>query len=221
MTDPVLLQQAPFHIWAVPVLHDNFVYLVCRGRDAVLVDAGAAGPVETLLQKEGLALRRMLITHRHGDHTAGAARLQARIQPGGQVPEPVEAIALPGHTADDQGYYYPSAGVVFTGDCLINGACGRVIGGSMPALFESIQRIKQLPGETLVLGGHDYLMDNLQFGLQQEPGDPAIQARMALYKQNPTAALFATLAEEQRTNVFLQAPDLATFSVLRHAKDHF
>jgi len=71
-----------------------------------------------------------------------------------------------------------------------------------------------------VLGGHDYLMDNLQFGLQQAPGNAAIQARLTLYQQNPAAALFATLAEEQRTNVFLQASDLATFAALRNAKDH-
>ncbi len=221
MSTPILLRQTPFRIWAVPVLNDNFVYLVCRGPDAVLVDAGAAQPVEAVLQKEGLTLRQILLTHRHGDHTAGAERLQTRIQPGGQFPEPVETLALPGHTADDKGYYYPAAGVVFTGDCLINGACGRVIAGSMQALFESLQRIKQLPDETLVLGGHDYLMDNLQFGLQQAPGNSAIQARLALYQQTPVAALFATLAEEQRTNVFLQAPDLATFAVLRNAKDHF
>jgi len=221
MSTPILLKQTPFRIWAVPVLNDNFVYLVCRGTDAVLVDAGAAQPVEAALQNEGLTLRQILLTHGHGDHTAGAERLKTRIQPGGRLPEPVETLALPGHTADDKGYYYPAAGVVFTGDCLINGACGRVIGGSMQALFQSIQRIKQLPGETLVLGGHDFLMDNLQFGLQQEPGNAAIQARLALYRQDPPAALFATLAEEQRTNVFLQAPDLATFSALRNAKDHF
>lgn len=216
-----LLKNAPFRLWAVPVLTDNFVYLVCCGQDAVLVDAGEAKPVEAVLQKEGLTLRQILLTHRHGDHTAGAERLQDRIQSGGRVPEPVETLALPGHTRDDRGYYYPSAGVVFTGDCLINGACGRVIAGSMQALFESIQRIKQLPDETLVLGGHDYLLGNLQFGLQQEPGNEAIQARMALYNQNPMAALFVTLAEEKRTNVFLRAPDLASFTALRDAKDHF
>ncbi len=217
----VLPRQTPFSIWAVPVLTDNFVYLVCCGQDAVLVDAGAAQPVEAVLQKEGLTLRQILLTHRHGDHTAGAERLQTRIQPGGRLPEPVETLALPGHTAEDKGYYYPAAGVVFTGDCLINGACGRVIGGSMQALFESLKRIKQLPDETLVLGGHDYLMDNLQFGLQQEPGNTAIQARIALYNRNPTAALFVTLAEEQRTNLFLRAPDLASFTALRDAKDRF
>ncbi len=221
MFEPVLLKQTPFRIWAVSVLNDNFVYLVCCGQDAVLVDAGAAQPVETVLQKEGLVLRQILLTHGHGDHTAGAERLLAQIRSGGRLPEPVETLALPGHTDEDRGYYYPSAGVVFTGDCLINGACGRVIGGSMQALFDSIQRIKKLPGETLVLGGHDYLMDNLQFGLQQEPGNPAILSRLALYQRNPAAALFVTLAEELRTNVFLRASDLASFSALRKAKDHF
>jgi len=216
-----LLKQTPFRIWAVSVLTDNFVYLVCCRQDAVLVDAGEAEPVETVLQKEGLALRQILLTHGHGDHTAGAGRLQGCIQSGGRLPEPVETLALPGHTRDDRGYYYPSAGVVFTGDCLINGACGRVISGSMQALFESIQRIKQLPVDTLVLGGHDYLLDNLQFGLRQEPGNAAIQARQVLYKQDPAAALFVTLAEEQRTNVFLRAPDLASFTALRDAKDQF
>lgn len=215
------LERGPFRVLVVPVLTDNFVYVVCRDQDAVLVDAGQVEPVEAVLAEEQLVLRQVLVTHAHGDHTAGLARLRAQVQPGGLLPGPVEKLALPGHTPDDVGFYYPSIGVVFTGDCLINGACGRVITGSMRDLYESLQHLKALPPDTLMLGGHDYLPDNLQFARDQEPHNAAIQERLAHYAQEPYAGLFLSLAEEMRTNPFLQAADLETFAALRRAKDRF
>jgi hydroxyacylglutathione hydrolase len=206
----------------VPVLQDNFVYLVCRGHDAVVIDAGETQPVEAVLGACGLQLRAALLTHRHGDHAAGYTRMQQLVQ--GQVtsaPGPVEVLMLPGHTEEDMGFYFPVPGVVFTGDCLINGACGRVLGGSFGALYASLQRIKQLPADTLVCGGHDYLLDNLRFAQSCEPTNTAIQERMERYAQDPAGAVFVTLEEEKTTNPFLRVPDLEAFITLRKAKDRF
>ncbi|WP_372847411.1 MBL fold metallo-hydrolase, partial [Pontiella sp.] len=57
-----------YEVLAVPVLADNFVYLVCRDGQAVLIDAGVAGPVFQTLEQELLQLREILITHTHQDH---------------------------------------------------------------------------------------------------------------------------------------------------------
>ncbi len=216
------VQRGDYEVVAIPVLQDNFVYVVRRGANAVTIDAGAFTPLAAYLRAHALCLRAAFLTHGHADHAAGFAQLQQWVRPDvDQLPGPIERIELPGHTDNDVGFYFPAAGVVFTGDCLIHGACGRVLGGSVEALYQSLLRIKALPSETLVLGGHDYLLENLRFGIEQEPDNEAIRARLDLYHREPASALFVSLAEEIASNPFLRAPDLAAFAALRQAKDQF
>ncbi len=220
--DIVRIQRGSVEILAIPVCRDNLVYLVCQDGQAVLIDAGSAAPVRACLAANHLRLCNILLTHRHADHTAGATALRADIQQ--QNPSAVgsvEMLSVPGHTANDAAFYFPAAAAVFTGDCLINGACGRIFGGSATELYESLMRIAQLPVETLVLGGHDYLADNLRFGLSVEPDNDAIRNRLALYQRDPAAALFVSLEEEKKTNPFLRATTAESFAALRKAKDRF
>ncbi len=213
----------PWLVAAIPVRQDNFVYVIAKEADAIVIDAGEAAPVLAYLQAKKLVLRDILLTHQHRDHTAGFEELQRTAEPGG-VPwsDDIITLHLPGHTAVDVGYYVRAARVLFTGDCLINGACGRVLEGRLADLYASLQRIKELPGDTRILGGHDYLLDNLQFALQHSPDDAAaLQSRMACYASDPGRALFVSLDDEQATNPFLQAEDLDAFVQLRKAKDLF
>lgn len=216
------INRPPFEILVVPVLQDNLVYLVCRGGRAVLIDAGAADPVRRALKKNKLVLTDILLTHRHADHTAGEREVRSLIDRGeGRVEATVDSLPVPGHTAGDTAWYFPEARALFTGDALINGACGRPIEGSAAQLYESLQRINALPGDTLILGGHDYLDENLRFGLAIDAGNAAIRARLDLYRRDPAAALFVPLDEERRTNVFLQAQSAGEFATLRQAKNRF
>ncbi len=61
----------------VPAFKDNYVWLLCRGRDAVVVDPGDAAPVERALRDRGLVLGAILLTHHHADHVGGVASLVA------------------------------------------------------------------------------------------------------------------------------------------------
>lgn len=63
------------HLLAIPVLSDNYVWLLHNGCDALVCDPGQAEPVIAFLQKNGLRLADILITHHHADHTAGISRL--------------------------------------------------------------------------------------------------------------------------------------------------
>lgn len=219
---PVRIRRGPIDLLVVPVLQDNFVYLVCRGDQAVLVDAGEGGPVLHELETRHLRLRQILITHRHADHTAALPELMRRVVL--EAPDavgPVEALSTPGHTAGDVSFYFPEAAAVFTGDTLINGACGRPFDGSVVQLFDSLQLIKKLPPDTLVLGGHDYLSENLRFGLTIEPDNPAISARLELYLKDPVSALFVSLQHEVETNVFLRAKTVDEFAGFRRDKNRF
>ncbi|AGA89601.1 hydroxyacylglutathione hydrolase [Thioflavicoccus mobilis 8321] len=63
----------------IPALDDNYIWLLHEGdrRQAAVVDPGEAEPVLAALAARGLDLAAILITHHHGDHTAGIADLVA------------------------------------------------------------------------------------------------------------------------------------------------
>ncbi len=112
---------------------DNYIWLLERGRHAVLVDPGDAGPALAHLAAAGLQLVAILVTHHHPDHTGGIEGILAQLQ--GDVPIPVygpasediasvncplvdgdrvelpelqasfEVIAVPGHTRGHIAYY--------------------------------------------------------------------------------------------------------------------
>jgi len=65
-------------------------------------------------------------------------------------------LHTPGHTEGSVSFYAPSAGVLFSGDTLFRGTCGRtdVAGGSPARMISSLRRLATLPPETRVLPGH-------------------------------------------------------------------
>jgi len=219
-------------VLVVPVLRDNFAYLVCRAGEAVLIDAGEANPVFQAVEENELCLQKLLITHTHHDHIGGCRLIQDRL--GVQSVSPAvesgefsvlgtvcHSISTPGHMAVHKIYYFPELNVLFTGDTLINGACGRLLGGTAEQLFSSLRKICELPDETRIFGGHDYLVDNMEFALSVEPDNVEMKARIDLYRTDPAAAIFATLAEEKKTNPFLRVDTAEEFAELRRRKDYF
>lgn len=217
---PIWIKRKHADILVVPVLEDNFVYLVSNGGQAILIDAGEASPVRAALACNGLALRHIFITHKHGDHVFGHRELKEEIiRPDPFAAGSAKTLPAPGHTPDGKMFYFPEDDALFAGDTLINGACGRP--SDLSALFQSLEKIKGLPARTLLFGGHDYLVENLEFGLDVEPDNPEIRERLSLYHRDPGAALFVSLEEELQTNVLLRAPDLETFTALRLAKNRF
>ena len=222
----------PFEVLAVPVLGDNFVYLVCLEGDAVLIDAGEANPIFQALEENDLRLQKILITHTHHDHVGGCREIQDRL--GVQSVSPAvesgefpilgtlyQSISTPGHMAVHKIYYFQELGMLFTGDTLINGACGRLLGGTAEQLFSSLHKICDLPDETRIFGGHDYLVDNMEFAQTIEPDNTDIIERLACYHTAPAAAIFVTLAEEKKTNPFLRVKSVEEFAELRRRKDSF
>lgn len=225
-------QVGGFDVLAVPVLRDNFVFLVCRDGNALLIDAGDADPVFKALEQEQLQLQGVLITHAHHDHNGGCRAIQDRLgvlstSPGVEAGQNVfagtvyQSVSTPGHVSVHKCFYFPELGMLFTGDTLINGACGRILGGTASQLFASLQWIKSLPDETRIFGGHDYLMGNMEFARSVEPENTDIQDRIDRYHNDPVGAVFVTLAEEKKTNPFLRVDTLDAFVDLRRAKDDF
>jgi hydroxyacylglutathione hydrolase len=63
------------HIHAIPAFSDNYIWMMHDGRDAVVVDPGAAEPVEATLAQMGLSLNAIVLTHLHYDHCWGVPGL--------------------------------------------------------------------------------------------------------------------------------------------------
>jgi hydroxyacylglutathione hydrolase len=217
----------------VPCLSDNYAYVLRApgSQRAVVVDPGEAAPVERALERLGLTLGAVLATHHHGDHVGGTRELAQRF-PGlkvyghvsdqGRIPEQSEllqhgdefqveglsfrALHIPGHTRGALGYF--GEGAVFTGDTLFAGGCGRLFEGTPAQMYESLNvTLGALPDDTQVYCGHEYTASNLRFAAHVEPGNAAVNAkvaRVAEQRARGEATVPSTLAEEKATNPFLR-----------------
>jgi len=230
---------------------DNYIYLLEYADGlALAVDPGQADPVLNEIAARSLKLTHLLITHHHADHTGGIAPLKKQtgcavvagnaehVGPtdialaDGQTladgPLKIRCIATPGHTARSVCYYVfdgdLSSPLLFTGDTLFVLGCGRMFETDAPTMFASLQKLAQLPDDTLVYPGHDYTEENIRFALTKKPGDQELTARLndTQNKMNinlPTVP--SRLGDEKRLNPFLTAPDAETFARLRKQKDVF
>ena len=60
---------------ALPAMADNYIWMLHNGSEAVVCDPGEAEPAIDALQRQGLALAAILVTHRHADHVGGVNTL--------------------------------------------------------------------------------------------------------------------------------------------------
>src|ERR1700710_207708 len=60
---------------ALPAFADNLIWMLHDGRQALVVDPGAAAPVANALHEQGLRLAAILVTHHHADHVGGLVEL--------------------------------------------------------------------------------------------------------------------------------------------------
>src|SRR5690554_4960534 len=71
------------HVIPIPALSDNYIWLLRQdgSKRAAVVDPGDAAPVIEYIEREGLVLESVLVTHHHHDHTGGLEELVARYRP--------------------------------------------------------------------------------------------------------------------------------------------
>jgi hydroxyacylglutathione hydrolase len=139
-------------------------------------------------------------------------------------------IACPGHTEDHVAFFGASPGqdpLLFCGDTLFAGGCGRLLGGTATQLYESLRKFTELPSKTRVFCAHEYTLNNLLFAADLLPENAAIQARLTLVRRQRAQnelTLPSSLKVECNTNPFLLAVlsgSLAQFTAWRAAKDTF
>ncbi|VDP19608.1 unnamed protein product [Schistosoma margrebowiei] len=110
-------------------------------------------------------------------------------------------------------------GVVFTGDTLFLGGCGRFFEGTAEQMFKAlIEVLSKLPKPTKVYCGHEYTVKNLEFGLTVEPKNEALKHRLEAVRRlraSNQASVPGTIGEELATNPFMRVCET---DVLAHAK---
>lgn len=101
-------------------------------------------------------------------------------------------------------------------------------------MWQSLNRLAALDGDTLVYPGHDYTVANYEFSLSIEPGNTDVQKQLDEIKAGGTGCP-STIEQERLTNIFLRAnddfvrsamnmPDCPAedvFAAFRRAKDSF
>ncbi len=249
----------------IPVLADNYTWLLHAKQSgaAYVVDPGESAPVAQAIEQAGLTLEGILLTHRHHDHIGGVEGLARSGLPVfgpdhpqlSAVTQPLthgdtltlsgldakfQVMAVPGHTLEHIAFY--GEGLLFAGDALFAGGCGRMFEGSAEQMQGYLAMLRTLPDETQLFCGHEYTLANLQFAHVVEPDNQALADRLNRVRRQRdqgNITLPSTLGEEKATNPFLrwdspqvieQASQQAgqslhdpaeVFAALRRWKDHF
>lgn len=226
-------QGAPMNVHAVPCLSDNYAWILedddaSSPGGAIVVDPSEAAPVEAALAARGLTLRAIWATHHHPDHVGGIAELVAGrsgLEVVGsrhdverrRVPCATRAVGegdvltcggqrfhvweIPAHTLGHVAYVGDD--LVFTGDTLFGGGCGRLFEGTAAGMVAALARLRALPDATRVYCGHEYTRHNLRFARDVEPESAPIAARTAALGL-AGATVPTRLGDEKATNPFLR-----------------
>jgi hydroxyacylglutathione hydrolase len=259
-----------FDVTPIPAFNDNYLWLLrAHGtRECGIVDPGDAAPVLKALQDNDLTLAAIFITHHHADHTGGISRLLQEYDvpvygpDSANIPAVTHKLAqddsievfgkqfhildIPGHTLDHIAYYAEASDddtpLLFCGDTLFAGGCGRVFEGTYSMMHQSLQKLAVLPPETRVFCAHEYTLANLKFAHAVTPESTALAARIDRdnkLRQQDMPTVPTTIAAELQTNPFLrcsegdvaaaaanhsgqsQASPEAVFAVIRQWKDGF
>lgn len=221
-------------IQQVPVLNDNYIYLIhdTHSGDTAVVDPAVADPVLSVLKKNNWQLTYILNTHHHSDHVggnlsikdhttckiAGCAADQQRI-PGIDIKlsegdtiklgsHTVQVISCAGHTNGHIAFYIADADALFCGDTLFAMGCGRLFEGTAEQMQQSLSKFTALPLSTKIYCAHEYTATNAQFAYTVEPKNPVLFntiKRIKHLRSNNKPTVPTTLEQELATNPFLRA----------------
>ena len=242
---------------------DNYIWLVSTNEGSIVVDPGESKEILNLIDSNKIDLKGVLITHHHYDHTNGLLDLTNKMNLEVFGPKKIEGInnivkesdkfsligidfeviEIPGHTLDHLAFYSSNNRdpILFCGDTLFAGGCGRVFEGTFEQMFESLKKISNYPKETKIFCGHEYTLSNLNFALEVDEDnkqlvDEYINVKKLISSDIPS--LPTNLNKELKVNPFLRCneiniknkvidkfdiidDELEIFTALRKWKDNF
>ena len=248
----------------IPCLNDNYSYLIQdkRSGKVAIIDPSEFGPCNDIISQKYKKLDFILNTHHHIDHVGGNKELKKKYnskilgfgKDKKRIPEIdilleenqefyvgdliFKTLFIPGHTSGHIAFFFEKEKVVFTGDTLFSLGCGRIFEGSYKQMFDSLKKIKSLPGDTKIYCGHEYTKNNLKFCLKLNPNNIYLKDKEKVIEEklkDKKPTIPSTIKDEIQTNIFLRyddldikdalnlknASDLEIFTKLRDLKDSF
>lgn len=190
-----------------------YSYIMSSKNDSLIIDPhiSLVDEYKKYLTKNKLTLKFIVDTHTHADHFSAAAVLKKQLKVPVLMHEKavsnvadrrlkdnddinvdsssLKVIYTPGHT--DDAISLNGEGRLFSADVLLIGSVGRTDfqNGSPESMFDSLQRLKRLPDETILCPGHDY------------------------HEQRTS-----TIAKEKANNPFLKETNKETFAINMRSK---
>ena len=249
----MLEEKSEFTIYPIPVLQDNIVWVWVHNCNAVVVDPSISSPVKKLLLNNNLSLKAILQTHHHEDHIGGTKELIKRWPETkviaskkelNRIPfqtfsvnnndvfnlldSKIKVIEVNGHTNNHIAFYISKENtkynILFPGDTIFGGGCGRLLEGTPTQMFESLKKLNSLPGNTKIYPAHEYTENNLKWALSINSKDISIIERLKIVqnkRQKGLPSLPSTISEERKTNLFLRAKNVKELTMLRRHKDNW
>ena len=248
----------------IKALSDNYIWLVTTNEGSIVIDPGESKQIIDLVKSNEIDLEGILITHHHYDHTNGIEEIlkYKKVEVYGPknnlnsitkrvkqndvfnlIGLKFEVIETPGHTLDHIAFYCfkDEKSILFCGDTLFSGGCGRVFEGTYSQMYESLKKLSKLPEDTQIFCGHEYTSSNLQFACAVEPNNQFIKEyneEIIEKTKNGEPSLPSSLKIEHMINPFIRcneenlidninkkfgevSSEIEIFSTLRKWKDDF
>ena len=248
------------NIEIISCLDDNYSYLIHEEKTntVAIIDPSEFDPCDELIKKKYKKLDYILNTHHHYDHVGGNKMLKTKYNStvlgfdGDKDRIPcidkflkdnqnfkignlnILVIFIPGHTKGHIAFYLEKEKIVFTGDALFSLGCGKIFEGTYKQMFNSLNKLKNLPAATKVYSGHEYTKKNLDFCLTYDPNNEFLKKKAEWINSN-NITMPSSIGEELKTNIFLRceeqsikdalnlknSSDQEIFVKLRDLKDNF
>ena len=198
--------------------------------------------IDQLLTTDNMAkLRYIFCTHKHWDHVDGNKEILRafpdvsiigpsyepipfsngvlshgeRMQVGSLT---VESIHTPCHTQGHMCYLVsgPTGDpLLFSGDTLFAGGCGRFFEGSAADMLRNMNLIGALAGETQIYCGHEYTLSNVEFLRSIDPENiPKYYNRFKELRNANLPTVPTTVKSEISYNLFMKCNEMETQDLL-------
>ncbi|KAI0024336.1 beta-lactamase-like protein [Xylariomycetidae sp. FL0641] len=259
-TNAMHIQSIP--MWTGSSDNYSYLVVDDKSKDAVIIDPAnpeeVAPVVKKAIQDGKINLKAIVNTHHHWDHAGGNKKMLSELGTpsltiiGGKDCDAVtktpangeswsigdiavKGLYTPCHTQDSICWFMQDGQekVVFTGDTLFHGGCGRFFEGNAEEMHTALNKtLSSLPDDTKVYPGHEYTKANVKFGISVLQNE-AIQKLQSFAQNNKETQGQFTIGDEKQHNVFMRVEDpaiqkatgetepVAVMAKLREMKNNF